>query len=55
MESQIRTQNYGVFRTLQLKQFRRIATHYDKTRKSFLAFLNLAAVKLYLPSFVSIT
>ena len=38
-----------------LKQFRRIATRYDKTRKSFLAFLNLAAVKLWLPSFVNRT
>ncbi|MBB3884279.1 hypothetical protein GGR01_003145 [Acetobacter oeni] len=28
-----------------LKQFRRIATRYDKTRKSFHAFLSLAAVK----------
>ncbi|MFT9016431.1 MAG: IS5 family transposase [Acetobacter sp.] len=36
-----------------LKQFRRIATRYDKTRKSFLPFLNLAAVKLWLPSFVN--
>ncbi|PYD49362.1 IS5/IS1182 family transposase, partial [Komagataeibacter saccharivorans] len=32
-----------------------IATRYDKTRKSFLAFLNLAAVKLWLPSFVNRT
>lgn len=38
-----------------LRQFRRIATRYDKTRKSFLAFLNLAAVKLWLPSFINIT
>nr|WP_264986214.1 IS5 family transposase [Novacetimonas hansenii] len=38
-----------------LKQFRRIATRYDKTRKSFLAFLNLAAIKLWLPSFVNRT
>ncbi|WP_216825257.1 IS5 family transposase [Komagataeibacter saccharivorans] len=38
-----------------LKQFRRIATRYDKTRKSFLAFLNLAAVKLWLPFFVNRT
>lgn len=38
-----------------LKQFRRIATRYDKTRKSFRAFLNLAAVKLWLPSFVNRT
>lgn len=36
-----------------LKQFRRIATRYDKTRKSFMAFLCLASVKLWLPSFVN--
>lgn len=29
-----------------LKQFRRIATRYDKTAKSFLALLNLAAAKI---------
>ena len=28
-----------------LKQFRRVATRYDKTRKSFAAFLVLAAAK----------
>ncbi|MFT8659335.1 transposase [Zymomonas mobilis] len=38
-----------------LKRFRRIATRYDKTRKSFLAFLHIAAVKLWLPSFVNRT
>ncbi|MBF0852303.1 transposase, partial [Gluconobacter sp. R75690] len=38
-----------------LKQFRRIATRYDQTRKSFRAFLNLAAAKLWLPSFVNRT
>ena len=38
-----------------LKQFRRIATRYDKTAKSFLAFLNIAAVRLWLPSFVNMT
>jgi hypothetical protein len=31
------------------KQFRRIATRYDKTAMSFLAFLSLAAVKLWPP------
>lgn len=36
-----------------LKHFRRIATRYDKTAKSFLAFLNLAAAKLWLPTFVN--
>ena len=36
-----------------LKQFRRIATRYDKTASSFLAFLNLAAAKLWLPAFVN--
>ncbi|WP_418610989.1 IS5 family transposase [Gluconobacter cerinus] len=38
-----------------LKQFRRIPTRYDKTRKSVLAFLNLAAVKLWRSSFVNRT
>lgn len=37
----------------QLKQFRRIATRYDKTAKSFLAFLHLATVKLWIPTFVN--
>jgi transposase len=36
-----------------IKQNRRIATRYDKTRKSFEAFLILAAVKLWLPTFVN--
>lgn len=36
-----------------IKQNRRIATRYDKTCKSFEAFLILAAVKLWLPSFVN--
>ena len=36
-----------------LKQFRRIATRYDKTAKSFLAFLNIAAAKIWLPAFVN--
>ena len=36
-----------------LKQFRRIATRYDKTAKSFLGFLCLAAARLWLPSFVN--
>ena len=38
-----------------LKQFRRIATRYDKTRASFEAFLALAAAKIWLPYFVNIT
>lgn len=38
-----------------LKQFRRIATRYDKTASSFLAFLILAAAKLWLPTFVNRT
>ncbi|KSV80027.1 transposase [Sinorhizobium sp. GW3] len=37
------------------KQFRRVATRYDKTRKSFEAFLLLAAVKIWLPHFVNRT
>lgn len=36
-----------------IKQNRRIATRYDKTRKSFEAFLILAAMKLWLPTFVN--
>ncbi len=36
-----------------LKQFRRIATRYDKTRKSFMAFLCIASAKLWIPSFVN--
>ncbi|MFK0166235.1 IS5 family transposase [Rhizobium sp. NPDC090279] len=38
-----------------LKQFRRVATRYDKTRKSFSAFLAMAAAKIWLPSFVNRT
>lgn len=34
-----------------LKQFRRVATRYDKTERSFAAFLALAAVCVWLPSF----
>jgi transposase len=34
-----------------LKQFRRVATRYDKTRTSFEAFLSLAAAKIWLPHF----
>ena len=36
-----------------LKQYRRIATRYDKTAVSFLGFLALAAAKLWLPTFVN--
>lgn len=35
-----------------LKQFRRIATRFDKTVKSFAAFLALAAAKIWMPHFV---
>lgn len=38
-----------------LKQFRRIATRSDKTAKSFLAFLALAAVRAWLPHYVNRT
>jgi transposase len=38
-----------------LKQFRRIATRYDKTAKSYLGFLCLAAAKLWLLHFVNRT
>ena len=36
-----------------LKQQRRIATRYDKTTLSFESFLNLAAARLWLKSFVN--
>ncbi len=36
-----------------LKPFRCIATRYDKTAISFMGFLCLAAVKLWLHSFVN--
>ena len=32
-----------------LKGFRGIATRYDKTRESYLGFVAIAAVKLWLP------
>jgi transposase len=38
-----------------LKQFRRIATRYDKLAGSYLAFLNLAGARLWLKSFVNAT
>jgi transposase len=38
-----------------LKQFRRIATRYDKTAVSFLGFLALAAAKLWIPTYVNRT
>ena len=38
-----------------LKQFRHIATRYDKTAVSFLGFLALAAAKLWMPTFVNRT
>jgi transposase len=38
-----------------LKQFRRIATRYDKTAVSFLAFLNLAAATMWMSAFVNMT
>nr|WP_283404701.1 IS5 family transposase [Roseibium denhamense] len=36
-----------------VKQFRRIATRYDKTKRSFAAFLNLAAAHIWLRDFVN--
>jgi transposase len=36
-----------------LKQARRIATRYDKTARSFMAFLNIAASRLWLTYFVN--
>lgn len=38
-----------------IKQFRRIATRYDKTAKSYLGFLAIAAAWLWLPTFVNRT
>ncbi|MBG6145086.1 transposase [Labrenzia sp. EL_142] len=38
-----------------VKQFRRIATRYDKTKRSFAAFLNLAAARIWLRDFVNKT
>jgi transposase len=35
-----------------LKQMRRIATRYDKTRSSFQGFICLATIRLWLPTFV---
>ncbi|MGE4372018.1 MAG: hypothetical protein AB7E29_03795 [Xanthobacter sp.] len=38
-----------------LKQFRRIATRFDKTAKSFVAFLALAAARIWISYFVNRT
>ncbi|MCR9057496.1 MAG: transposase [Rhodobacteraceae bacterium] len=38
-----------------VKQFRRIANRYDKTKRSFAAFLNLAAARIWLRDFVNKT
>uniref|UniRef100_UPI0035E44D70 transposase n=1 Tax=Mesorhizobium zhangyense TaxID=1776730 RepID=UPI0035E44D70 len=38
-----------------IKQFRRIATRYDKTKTSFAAFLAIAAARIWLPYFVNRT
>ncbi|MBG6176419.1 transposase [Labrenzia sp. EL_208] len=38
-----------------VKQFRRIATRHDKTKRSFAAFLNLAAARIWLRDFVNRT
>ena len=38
-----------------LKQMRRIATRYDKTALSFMSFLNIAAARLWISSFVNVT
>ncbi|WP_408871155.1 transposase [Gluconobacter kondonii] len=37
------------------KQMRRIATRYDKTALSFMSFLNLAATRLWIESFINVT
>lgn len=36
-----------------IKQFRRIATRFNKTAISYMGFLAIAAVKLWLPTFVN--
>ncbi|MBS1023710.1 transposase, partial [Gluconobacter cerinus] len=36
-----------------LKQMRRITTRYDKTALSFMSFLNIAAARLWIRSFVN--
>ena len=36
-----------------VKQFRRIATRYDKTKVSFAALLNLAVMRLWLRDFAN--
>jgi len=38
-----------------LRQFRRIATRYDKTAISFLGFLAIAAAKIWMKIFVNAT
>ncbi|WP_234931060.1 hypothetical protein [Gluconobacter japonicus] len=38
-----------------LKQMRRIATGYDKTALFFMSFLNIAAARLWIGSFVNVT
>jgi transposase len=35
-----------------LKNWRRVATRYDKTATSFLGFITIAAIKIWLPAFV---
>jgi transposase len=35
-----------------LKNWRRVATRYDKTATSFLGFVTIAAIKIWLPTFV---
>jgi transposase len=32
-----------------LKNWRRVATRYDKTRESYLGFVTLASIKLWIP------
>lgn len=38
-----------------LKHQRRIATRYDKTALSFASFLNLGAIRRWLPNFINTT
>ena len=60
LENTYSTRLYGQRRVTEccfskVKQFRRIATRYEKTAVSFLGFLALAAAKLWMPTYVNRT
>ena len=50
-----RDRNHIERRFNRLRQMCRIATRYDKTALSFMSFLNIAAAKLWIGSFVNVT